>query len=215
MLAMQKHPVRRVTIYAMVMVAAAVVDVLLVVWLFTRVEPRWGIMFLLLGAWMIPVVAHVVGQAFSGSPSVVHRPGQVRRAMDWVDPDLPWGRGWVDGTVLGSAEGVFNTGLLGLSLFLPVDEEAPFQEGLRIPWERVEWAEFASHSRVMASAHPQLADQGMDGAVVGRFRDPPGAGSEAQTFVVLLSDDCPRAAWEHLFVHAGVHVRIEDDSSEP
>jgi len=63
------------TAYIAFMVGAVVLDVLLTVWLFTEVSAGLGVGFLVAGAWIAPVVVHVMVHAFAEStPETRGRP---------------------------------------------------------------------------------------------------------------------------------------------
>jgi len=58
------------TAYITFMSAAAVVDVLLTVWLLTDVSDGLGVGFLVTGAWIAPVAVHVLVHAVANSTPV-------------------------------------------------------------------------------------------------------------------------------------------------
>jgi hypothetical protein len=58
------------TAYVVSMLGATVLDVLVTVWLFTEASAGLGVGFLVAGAWIAPVAAHVLVHAFAESTPV-------------------------------------------------------------------------------------------------------------------------------------------------
>lgn len=185
-------------------VVAAAVNAVLLLRFADDAGVGWAVELLLVASWIALLVGERLVHVFAGGGTGLSMRGATAPARRWADPDLPWGHGWILAGGRPDRVGSFNSGLDGLSFFdsSAAGPAGPVEE--RFPWSTVAGVTF---DRVWRGGSGHVGPGGGEEceAIVGNIVDREAVGDHA-SFVILLSVDCPRRAWEQLMDRVGVRI---------
>ena len=189
-----------------VVVAAAVVNAVLVLRFAEDAGIGWAVELLLVASWIALLVGERLVRVFHAEGTGLRMRSVSAPERRWADPDRPWGHGRIlAGGGRSAREGSFNTGLDGLSFFASSGSGQADAVEERYPWSMVESVAFDHVWQGKGSGPVDPADAEVCEAIVGNLVDPEAAMGHA-SFVILLSVDCPRRAWEQLMDRVGVRI---------
>ena len=223
-------------VYITAMLVAAIIDVALTVLCF-RLGVGWGIGYLVVGTGLFFALAHrlsmLAGASFrhpeaAPSPTPPARPADVPGSPEgpgagWGPPALavelrctdegyPWAAGWWENQDARNEDGAVTTGADGLAFLCEYDGPGAPRHW-EYTWDEVHAAVATKVEDLPAlAAHPGLARDVRDYAIVVSCDDPFVGNRAAHRLVLLTSKAHPLTTWRALLADHGVHLL---DSTTP